>query len=67
MVQQSKMKQTKKEEKSSETKVEPKKSDKDFKGKLVGMVTDTGGVDDESFNQSSWQGLQNLKKIPEQK
>lgn len=57
-----KQNETKKEDKSSETKVEPKKSDKDFKGKLVGMVTDTGGVDDESFNQSSWQGLQNLKK-----
>lgn len=51
-----------KEEKTSDVKIEPKKSDKDFKGKLVGMVTDTGGVDDESFNQSSWQGLQNFKK-----
>ncbi|WP_282926228.1 BMP family ABC transporter substrate-binding protein [Helcococcus kunzii] len=35
---------------------------KDFTGKLVGMVTDTGGVDDQSFNQSSWKGLQELKK-----
>ena len=26
------------------------------------MVTDTGGVDDESFNQSSWGGLQKLEK-----
>lgn len=24
----------------------------------VGMVTDTGGVDDKSFNQSAWEGLQ---------
>ena len=24
----------------------------------VAMVTDTGGVDDKSFNQSSWEGLQ---------
>lgn len=56
-----KQNETKKEEKSSETKVEPKKSDKDFKGKLAGMVTDTGGVDDESFNQSAWKGLQKLK------
>jgi basic membrane protein A and related proteins len=22
------------------------------------MVTDTGGIDDKSFNQSSWQGMQ---------
>ena len=27
----------------------------DFK---VGMVTDTGGVDDKSFNQSAWEGVQ---------
>ncbi|HGI0015666.1 TPA: BMP family ABC transporter substrate-binding protein, partial [Streptococcus pyogenes] len=24
----------------------------------VAMVTDTGGVDDKSFNQSAWEGLQ---------
>lgn len=30
----------------------------DFK---VSMVTDTGGVNDQSFNQSSWEGLQQLK------
>lgn len=30
----------------------------DFK---VSMVTDTGGVNDQSFNQSSWEGLQKLK------
>lgn len=28
----------------------------------VGMVTDVGGVNDQSFNQSSWEGLQNLAK-----
>ena len=28
----------------------------------VAMVTDTGGVNDQSFNQSSWEGLQNLEK-----
>lgn len=33
-------------------------SGKDFK---IGMVTDTGGVDDKSFNQSSWEGLQKLE------
>ena len=26
------------------------------------MVTDTGGVNDQSFNQSSWEGLQNFEK-----
>src|SRR5699024_12616824 len=30
-------------------------SDEDF---TAAMVTDTGGVDDKSFNQSSWEGLQ---------
>ncbi len=28
----------------------------------IGMVTDTGGVNDESFNQSAWAGLQKLEK-----
>lgn len=28
---------------------------------LVSMVTDTGGVNDQSFNQSAWEGLQNFK------
>lgn len=28
----------------------------------AGMVTDTGGVDDKSFNQSSWEGLQKFGK-----
>ena len=27
----------------------------------IGMITDTGGVNDESFNQSAWEGLQDLK------
>jgi basic membrane protein A len=31
----------------------------DFK---VAMVTDTGGVNDQSFNQSSWEGLQQFEK-----
>ena len=26
------------------------------------MVTDVGGVDDKSFNQSSWEGLQKFGK-----
>jgi basic membrane protein A len=28
----------------------------------VAMVTDTGGVNDQSFNQSSWEGLQGFEK-----
>ena len=28
----------------------------------VGMITDVGGVHDESFNQSSWEGLQAIQK-----
>lgn len=40
-------------EKTSEDKAE------DFK---VGMVTDVGGVDDKSFNQSAWEGLQSFGK-----
>ncbi len=28
----------------------------------IAMVTDTGGVNDESFNQSAWAGLQKLEK-----
>lgn len=34
-------------------------SDKDCK---IIMVTDTGGVNDQSFNQSSWEGLQSFEK-----
>ncbi|WHY69059.1 BMP family ABC transporter substrate-binding protein [Neobacillus sp. SuZ13] len=32
------------------------------KGFSVGMVTDIGGVDDKSFNQSSWEGLEKFGK-----
>lgn len=32
------------------------------KGFTVAMVTDTGGVDDKSFNQSAWEGLQKFGK-----
>ena len=28
----------------------------------AGMVTDTGGVNDKSFNQSAWEGLQNFSE-----
>jgi basic membrane protein A len=46
---------------SSGTKTADKGSStgKEFK---VEMVTDTGGVNDQSFNQSSWEGLQNFEK-----
>lgn len=37
---------------------EDSSSKSDFK---VSMVTDTGGVNDQSFNQSSWEGLQQVK------
>ena len=38
---------------------EAQKATKSFN---VAMVTDTGGVSDQSFNQSSWEGLQNFEK-----
>ncbi|HJV17797.1 MAG TPA: BMP family protein [Bacillales bacterium] len=41
------------------TKEEGGKKEKAFK---VAMVTDVGGVDDKSFNQSAWQGLQEYGK-----
>ncbi|WP_455543120.1 BMP family lipoprotein [Intestinibacter sp.] len=28
----------------------------------IGMITDTGGVNDESFNQSTWEGLEKAQK-----
>ena len=34
----------------------------DYSKIKVGMVTDTGGVNDGSFNQSSWEGLQKAQK-----
>lgn len=34
-------------------------SKSDFK---ISMVTDTGGVNDQSFNQSAWEGLQKVKE-----
>ena len=34
-------------------------NEKEYK---VAMVTDTGGVSDQSFNQSSWEGLQSFEK-----
>ena len=34
----------------------------DYSNVKVGMVTDEGGVNDQSFNQSGWEGLQQLGK-----
>ena len=31
-------------------------------GLKIGLVTDTGGVEDQSFNQSAWEGLQKAAK-----
>ncbi len=33
-----------------------------YKGKKVAMITDVGGINDESFNQSAWNGMENLEK-----
>ncbi|PEA54531.1 BMP family ABC transporter substrate-binding protein [Bacillus pseudomycoides] len=38
------------------------KEGKDSKNFKVGMVTDVGGVDDKSFNQSAWEGLTKFGK-----
>ena len=34
----------------------------DSKPVRIGMVTDVGGINDQSFNQSAWEGLQRAKK-----
>ena len=46
-----------KEEKTSDSKTSDKKSDYS-----VAMITDTGGINDQSFNQSAWEGLQELSE-----
>ncbi len=33
-----------------------------YKGKKAAMITDTGGINDESFNQSAWNGMELLEK-----
>ena len=37
-------------------------SDVDGTGWKIAMITDTGGINDQSFNQGAWEGLQQLKK-----
>ena len=48
-------------EKAEESK-EEKKDASSGKGMKVGIVTDVGGVNDGSFNQSAWEGLQRAQK-----
>lgn len=46
---------------SQDTSQEQTETQKDFKDFKIAMITDTGGVNDQSFNQSSWEGLQKLQ------
>lgn len=46
-------------EKSSSTSSTMSSSNANF---FAGLVTDTGGIDDRSFNASAWQGVQNAMK-----
>lgn len=46
-------------EKNTENGEQAQEEDQDF---TVAMVTDTGGVDDKSFNQSAWEGFQKFGK-----
>ena len=48
-------------EKAEESKAE-KKDASSGKGLKVGIVTDVGGVNDGSFNQSAWEGLQRAEQ-----
>ncbi|HLS60214.1 MAG TPA: BMP family protein [Virgibacillus sp.] len=43
---------------SDDAKSDDKDNAEDASDYSVGLVTDVGGVDDKSFNQSSWEGLQ---------
>lgn len=57
--------ESQKEEKGSsaaEEKGESKEKKADASGLKVGIVTDVGGVNDGSFNQSAWEGLQRAEK-----
>lgn len=51
-------------DKGSEPVKEEAKSDEATMQKkiVVGMITDTGGIHDKSFNQSSWEGLERAQK-----
>ncbi len=43
-----------KQEEPKDNAQEPKEEESDFR---VGFVTDTGGIDDRSFNQGTWEGI----------
>ncbi|ACJ34036.1 BMP family lipoprotein [Anoxybacillus flavithermus] len=45
-----------------QAKEEPKKEEGKASEFSVAMVTDVGGIDDKSFNQSAWEGLQKFGK-----
>ena len=47
------------EDVGAENEEEDEKSAADLK---IGLVTDVGGVEDQSFNQSAWEGLQRAAK-----
>ena len=36
-------------------------AEKPAKAFVAGLVTDVGGIDDKSFNQSAWEGIQRFK------
>lgn len=48
--------------KSKETEKADSKSTEGKSAYSVAMITDTGGINDQSFNQSAWEGLQELEK-----
>lgn len=47
---------------SKKTDEQPNEVPSETKKIKVAMVTDTGGVNDQSFNQSAWEGLQKVQK-----
>ena len=47
---------------NTDNKIDTDKIGTGDKGIKVAMVTDTGGVSDQSFNQSAWEGLQRAEK-----
>ena len=51
-----KVEETKAEEKAEETKAEAGKVE-ELPAISIGLCTDTGGVDDKSFNQGTWEGV----------
>ncbi len=56
-----KKEEPKQEEKKEEAKEEKKEEPKEEASIKVGFITDTGGIDDKSFNQSTWEGIQKFK------